>query len=127
MFAQIGNLQLVTKHIEFAKQLNPSDFDGKMRESEMIISHAGTGTIIKAMEFSKPIIVMPRKSSLGETRNDHQIHTVELFRHKGLIQSFDDELELDRLISERSSLANNTLSPVASSQLLESIALFIDS
>ncbi len=41
----------------------------------MIVSHAGMGTILKSIEYDKPLILVPRLASLGEHRNDHQVAT----------------------------------------------------
>jgi UDP-N-acetylglucosamine transferase subunit ALG13 len=42
------------------------------------------GTIISAVEYGKRVIVMPRRASYGEHRNDHQLATVRLAHLNGL-------------------------------------------
>jgi UDP-N-acetylglucosamine transferase subunit ALG13 len=96
-----------------------------MQESNIVVAHAGTGTIIKALEFAKPIVVMARISSYGETRNDHQLHTVELFRERGYIKSFDDITGLDKVLQGEIDHQQRSISRFASSELLETVSSFI--
>ncbi len=56
----------------------------------MVIAHAGMGSIISALEIGKPIVVMPRRGSLRETRNDHQVATAERFGSRGRVIVADD-------------------------------------
>ncbi|MDX9835204.1 MAG: glycosyltransferase, partial [Desulfobulbus sp.] len=55
VFAQIGKSELKPSHIEFKELLDPEEFREKMLYSEIIVAHAGMGTIISAMEERKPI------------------------------------------------------------------------
>ena len=65
--------------------LNPEQFENYIKEAEAIVGHAGMGTILKALELAKPVVIMPRLERYGEHRNDHQVHTAEKFgSHKGV-------------------------------------------
>lgn len=44
-------------------------------ECDVVVAHAGMGTIITALSKGKPVVVLPRKSLLGEHRNNHQLST----------------------------------------------------
>ena len=125
VFAQIGDAPYIPGNIKYTSRLTPAEFDAKIRACDIVVAHAGTGTIIKAHEFEKPIWVMPRKASLGETRNDHQVHTVELFLKRGYIKSFEDEVELDNLLSHTSVNCGTAISQFASAQLIEVISHYI--
>ena len=59
-----------------------------------MIAHAGMGSIITALELGKQIIIMPRRASLGEHRNDHQVATAKQFAAQGRIEVALDETEL---------------------------------
>jgi UDP-N-acetylglucosamine transferase subunit ALG13 len=52
------------------------------------------GTILSALQWEKPILVMPRLASLGEQRNDHQLATAKQFSGLGKINVAMDETEL---------------------------------
>jgi UDP-N-acetylglucosamine transferase subunit ALG13 len=82
VIAQIGDTDYIPNHIEYKRTLPRYDFDQYILDSDLIVSHAGIGTILTAIEYCKPIIVMPRQASLAEHRNDHQLATVEKFHNK---------------------------------------------
>ena len=56
-----------------------------MASADAIIAHAGMGSILNALELAKPIVVIPRLSRLGETRNDHQVGTAKRLSEEGLV------------------------------------------
>lgn len=72
----------VVKYSNFTTKslLPPNEYKNFVSSSDVIIGHAGIGTIITAHEYNLPLIVMPRKYELGEHRNDHQVATAEKFK-----------------------------------------------
>lgn len=108
VFAQIGASDDPPEHIRWARFLSPPEFKEKAREADVIIAHAGMGSILTALELGKPIVVMPRRANLGEHRNDHQSATVKHL-HSGVdvaVASDEHELAgfLDRLTELKSPL-----------------------
>jgi UDP-N-acetylglucosamine transferase subunit ALG13 len=91
VFAQIGNSTFRPRHIEFTKFLEPVEFNRVVREARIIVAHAGMGSIISALELGKPIVVMPRRGKLRETRNDHQVATAERFGSHGQVIVANDQ------------------------------------
>lgn len=45
--------------------------------AHLVVAHAGMGSILTALELNKPLVVMPRRGHLAETRNDHQFDTAQ--------------------------------------------------
>jgi UDP-N-acetylglucosamine transferase subunit ALG13 len=60
----------------------------------VIVSHAGMGTILTALHHRKPILVMPKRASLGEHRNEHQLATARHMMQLGNVNVAFDEAEL---------------------------------
>jgi UDP-N-acetylglucosamine transferase subunit ALG13 len=73
IFAQIGPSNHQLKH---ERLIEPTRFRNCVEAASLVITHAGMGSIITALELGKRIIVMPRRASLGEHRNDHQVAMV---------------------------------------------------
>jgi UDP-N-acetylglucosamine transferase subunit ALG13 len=97
-----------------------------MAEADVIVAHAGMGSIITALELSIPIIVMPRKADLGEHRNDHQIATAKRFLEQGRIHVAFDEIELTEKLDQLDDLkVLGDISSHASPGLLDTISAFI--
>jgi UDP-N-acetylglucosamine transferase subunit ALG13 len=126
VFAQIGKGGCEPEFIKFTHMLSPREFRQKLTDSSFVIAHAGMGTILSALQSCKPILVMPRRGPLGETRNDHQMATAEQLLAVGKINvAFDDhELEgcLDRLAEFR---PQEVIEPFASPQLVGALYAFI--
>lgn len=105
MFAQIGRTVYRPPHIRWTAFLTPSQSAECLDEADVIVSHAGTGTIIGALERRKPIIVVPRQTALGEHRNDHQVATARRFGARGLVVVAEDEQSLCAKLDEISCIA----------------------
>ncbi len=61
--------------IECVEKLSECEFEKLFNECDILISHAGMGTIIKTIECKKSIIVVPRLKRYKEHRNNHQVDT----------------------------------------------------
>jgi UDP-N-acetylglucosamine transferase subunit ALG13 len=86
VFAQIGPTEYRPAHLEWTRFLEPAEFKRQYERSNVIVAHAGTGTIITALHLGKPIVVMPRRAGLRETRNDHQLATARQFSRFGSVR-----------------------------------------
>ncbi|MBV6632336.1 MAG: hypothetical protein KI792_04790 [Alphaproteobacteria bacterium] len=62
-----------------AETLAARDFEAMMAQADLIIGHAGIGTILGALQLGKPVAIMAREARYGEHRNDHQLATLERF------------------------------------------------
>jgi len=61
-------------------------FEKLIQKSDIIISHAGAGTILTALKYGKPIIVVPRLKEFKEHINNHQLQlTKELAKQRKII------------------------------------------
>jgi UDP-N-acetylglucosamine transferase subunit ALG13 len=74
------------------------EFDARLRAAELVVSHAGMGTILTCWSLGKPLIVMPRRHDLGEHRNDHQAATVQHLSAQMTLAVARSEAELHQLM-----------------------------
>jgi len=126
VFAQIGSTQYQPARFPFAAHVSPDEFMRRVREATGIVAHAGTGTIIAALQLGKPLLVLPRLSRLGETRNDHQIPTAKHFAERGYVLAANDEAELiDRIADLESFRPRETINGQASPELLRRLREFV--
>ncbi|MEO0487045.1 MAG: glycosyltransferase [Pseudomonadota bacterium] len=101
VFGQLGEIaQDGTRpaHFDWSPTLAPEAFDARMRGAELIISHAGMGTIIGALSLGTPIVLLARRAHLGEQRNDHQQATVDHFGTRAGIFVAQDDAALPSVI-----------------------------
>jgi len=53
-----------------------------VRTSELVISHAGIGTIILCKEYGIPLILFPRRKKFGEHGTDHQMEIAKAIEER---------------------------------------------
>lgn len=103
----------------------PADFDKLFNEAQLIVAHAGMGTIISALVNKKPLIVLAREKKLMEHRSDHQIATAKYLEELGYLNVAKDieDLEMKILNFINKSQVNNisSIGNYASNTLINSI------
>lgn len=126
IFAQISNAQYEPKFFEFTDFIAPDLFDLRFNEADLIISHAGMGTIISALAGGKPIIVMPRLAANLEHRNDHQVDTAKSFEELGFVKAVYNDQEMHEALNSAQNLkVAKKIGPNASLELIKTIQNFI--
>lgn len=112
------------KNFPFTANVPPADFQQRCRDAALIVAHAGMGSLITAMTFGKPILVMPRRGHLNEHRNDHQFATAEKLGNRPGVAVALDEAELaaklDAMAAEGAAGAA-TLPPFADEKLIAAV------
>jgi UDP-N-acetylglucosamine transferase subunit ALG13 len=126
VFAQIGQTEYKPRNIEAVQLLDPSEFRKHVIAADLIVAHAGMGSIITALENGKPILVLPRRACLLETRNDHQVATAVQFAKKDGVIVAMHEGELSTKLDQAGKFVVKTkLTTEASPELISAIREFI--
>ena len=122
IYGQIGSCIYRPRNFVSVKELTIKEFEEKLSEASLIISHAGMGSIITALCNNKPICIMPRRVEYNEHRNNHQVGTALKFKiYRGCFVFEDlDSLE-DAYIRSKSITLDNKVSKYASREMLGSI------
>lgn len=127
-FAQIGPAEYTPKYLESRDFVPPDQADALFREANLIVSHAGMGSILTALKYKKPILIMPRKAALGEHRNDHQLATAKWLGGKPGVTVAWEAVDVARLLDDRASLrGGDGISEFASPELIANLKNFIHS
>jgi UDP-N-acetylglucosamine transferase subunit ALG13 len=122
VFAQIGETDWHPEHIAWSRFLQPPEFARRFAEAEVVVAHAGMGTILSALQWGKPILVMPRRASLGEQRNEHQLATARRLVELGKINVAMDETELLAMLDSLGQLRpRETIGAYASDSLITAL------
>ncbi len=126
VFAQIGFGASKPHHIQWTEYIDPRAFHQKVKEAELLIAHAGIGSVITALKYRKPIIIMPRRVDLGEVRNDHQMATAaHLTKLVHVTVAFDEHQLIDHLIHLNQITVVTQISDRASPTLLRMLSQFV--
>ena len=128
VFAQTGPSDYFPERIRAERFIDATEFRRRVEAASLVISHAGMGSIITALELGKRIIVMPRRASLGEHRNDHQLATARRFAEQGrVVVAFTEQELVERLDRFQVSHEAERLGEHASPSLISAIRTFIES
>lgn len=126
VLAQVGQNAWRPSHLPAVEFLAPAEFNRCFAQASLIISHAGMGTILSALRFKKPILVMPRRAALGEQRNDHQMATAQQLLALGKINVAFDEHELRQRLQALDTIeVRDHTGMFASSSLIAAVRDFI--
>lgn len=113
------------KNVKVIDFLPPDEFNKLFNQARLIVSHAGMGTIISAMQKEKPIIIFPRVAALGEHRNEHQMATArQMAKMKYVYVAFDEE-QLRELMLTPNLKPLHKLDVEVSQSLIDSLTEFI--
>ncbi|MDY0342813.1 MAG: PssE/Cps14G family polysaccharide biosynthesis glycosyltransferase [Lentimicrobium sp.] len=127
IFAQISKAAYKPKSFSFTEFISPELFDEHFNNADLIISHAGMGTIISALTIGKPIIVMPRLAKNHEQRNDHQLATAKSFEKLGYVKAVYNETELIQALDEAEKIkVGKIIGSDASPQLIKALRNIIN-
>ena len=98
LYAQIGRGRYEPQAFSWSRFLDPLEFRRRAAEATCLVAHAGMGSIITALELCKPIVILPRRASMLEHRNDHQLASARRFRGRTGVDVAMDEAELRRAL-----------------------------
>ena len=57
-FAQIGCSDYLPHNYDYIDFLDRENFEDKIKESDLIITHSGVGSILTSLKYEKPVIVL---------------------------------------------------------------------
>ena len=105
--AQIGTEGTVPAHQQWVRVVSATDYLERVAEAQVVIAHAGMGTVLSCRDVGVPVIVHPRLVEHGEVRSDHQRATAEALRGLDGVHVLDslDQLgvTVERVLAERHS------------------------
>ena len=109
VFAQVGEDSNAYEGIQVIDFLSSKEYKVKLDWCDIVIAHAGMGTIIQCLELSKKLIVVPRLAKFSEHRNDHQLDTISRFEQltssTSLMRVCRDVEDLKRTIKQIETLS----------------------
>lgn len=85
MFAQVGTSSYQPLHYAYKDFITPEEFAQKVKESDIVVSHGASGSIMKALNAGKKVIAVTRLEKYGEHINDHQIQNNKAFSANGYV------------------------------------------
>ncbi len=127
ILAQIGETDYVPKAMRWVKVMAPEIYLEHVDACDFLVGHAGMGTVITAAEHGKPLLVVPRRGHLRETRNDHQVATARwLAERPGIRVAMSEDQLPDQLEAMLAGSVRGIASNDATNQLIAAVRAFIE-
>lgn len=98
IIVQNGNTSFKSTNMELRPFVTFEQMNQLFNEARLIITHAGTGSVITGLKKGKKIIAAPRLEKYGEHNDDHQLQLTESFTEQGHILNWGEEDNLLELI-----------------------------
>lgn len=119
-----GGIDYEAKNAKYLKSTSREKALELLTQARLVVSHAGIGTIILAIQHHKPLIIVPRMKKYKEHHNDHQLQVAKQIQgRRGIKVVYDVDNLRDMLdFSEKSSFNSD-----GTKALTCNIKLFINS
>lgn len=95
---QHGSSRVRPRGLSNRETLSRAEFDSEVAASDVVICHAGVGTLWSALREGHRPLVVPRLGTLGEHVNDHQLEIVEALHAEGKIEFIQNSEQLQRAL-----------------------------
>ncbi|MDR7160112.1 glycosyltransferase [Arthrobacter sp. BE255] len=83
---------------EVFSHVDAEDFADHSSNADVVVTHAGVGTLMALLDAGKKPLVMARRAEHDEHVDDHQLQVTEKLDSLGLISSFSDTVSRDTLL-----------------------------
>ena len=100
ILAQVGGGRRDYANVRCVPTLDGQSYAEAIGNSRLMIAHAGTGSILTALDYGVPVILMPRDHGRGEHRDDHQYQTARQLEKMGLLMVAWEDRDLPGLIEQ---------------------------
>ena len=103
VIVQNGHTQFSSPHLKTFPFIDPALLDKFYDSARLIITHAGTGSIIKGLKKKKKVIAIARLHRLGEHIDDHQLEILNQFAGSNYILPWRENERLEEVLQRAES------------------------
>jgi UDP-N-acetylglucosamine transferase subunit ALG13 len=126
VFAQVGPTKLTIRHMEHEMFISQERANQLFLEASLIVTHAGMGSVLTGLKYRKPLLIVPRKASLGEHRNEHQMATAKWLAELSGIQVVWEEADISAALDNHQLIQHGAgISEYATPELINNLKNFI--
>lgn len=76
------------------------EMEDLFERARLVITHAGTGSVVTGLKKGKKVIAVARLQKYGEHNDDHQLELVDVFLEKGHILTWNEKDSLEEVMSQ---------------------------
>ena len=108
VIAQIGYTEYSPRNYKAFDMTSDEEFKELVAKADIVITHAGTGSVTSALKAHRKVIIFPRQYKYKEHLDNHQLELAALFTDKGYTLSAMDKEELkDRILHIEEFVSSN--------------------
>jgi len=100
IIVQNGHTLYESKKMKLINFTTYNEMEEYIKNARVIITHAGTGSVLTPLKKGKKIIVCARQKKYEEHIDDHQLELVEVFKDGGYVLELNENNSLDDLLQE---------------------------
>ncbi|SEP75000.1 UDP-N-acetylglucosamine transferase subunit ALG13 [Virgibacillus subterraneus] len=100
IIVQSGHTKYNSNKLTIKQFVSYKEMDLLCEQARLIITHAGTGSIIAGLKKGKSVIACARLKKYGEHNDDHQLQIVSALVNQGHILSWEDGTMLEEVIQK---------------------------
>ena len=100
ILVQRGHTPFVSNNCKVVDFVNMDDFLQHVRDAELLILHAGAGSVLHSVRAGKRPILMPRSAKFDEIVNEHQRAFAKALHIEGKAIAVENEEELHLAIKK---------------------------
>jgi UDP-N-acetylglucosamine transferase subunit ALG13 len=94
VLVQTGASSFRPPHADHVDFMSFEELTRQLRDAELVITHAGVGSIMAALMEGKRPLVVPRRSRFDEAVDDHQVAFARRLADAGLVDLVEDPADL---------------------------------
>lgn len=98
IIVQSGYTKFDSAHFKKLPFIDRGELDQLYKNARLIISHAGTGSILKGVKLGKKVIVIARLQKYAECVDDHQLEILIEFGKQGYIIPWNENDSLKDIL-----------------------------
>lgn len=98
VIVQSGFTEFPSEHLDYKPFVPVEELDLLYQEARIIISHAGSGSLLKGLKMGKKIIAIPRMPKYGEVVDEHQLEILEEFEKENYLLAWRETDDLADLL-----------------------------
>jgi len=100
IIVQAGHTKYNSKKMKIFDFIPYEEMDKYIDDADLIITHAGTGSVLTPLKRGKNVIVCARDMKYDEHVDNHQKELVEVFAGEGYVLELNEDILLDDLMKK---------------------------
>jgi len=86
---QIGSTDYEPESCDYFRIMPVNEIEELYADARVVVCHAGIGSILTAVKYNKPLILVPRLQRYGEVFDDHQLEIAREMESRGMTIVYD--------------------------------------